>query len=131
VQRADGLSHAIARVQGDCEDILGAVLATPEGLVLAARGTLEGDVPAAAATHLADVLDHNLSLLLSTSCSEALVWTPAGVWGIARLPSRHVVLAHAASSCAANTLRLALGRFRRDLGPALQELAPPEVGATP
>lgn len=128
METLDALLGAIDGVCADCADVQGAVLATAEGLVLAARGTLAGEVPAAAATYLADDLDRHLSLVLSTACSDALVWTPAGLWGLARLPSRHVVLVHAADRCAAGTLRLALARLRRDCAPALEALALPADG---
>lgn len=121
--QAEILVQAMVQVQRDCADILGAVVATPEGLVLAEYGSLHGDLSAAAASNLADHLDQNLGLVLNTTCSEALLWTPAGLWGLVRYPSRHVVLAQAASTCSAGTLRLALGRLRRDLGASLIELA--------
>lgn len=126
----DPLLDAIDGVQDQCGDILGAVLATPEGLVLATRGTLSGDVPAATATHLADLLDRELAVLLGASCHEALFWSGAGLWGVARLPTGHVVLAHGTVHCGAGTLRLALGRLRRDLAPALAELQAPATEET-
>lgn len=130
MSRPDPLLEAIDGVQEQCGDIVGAVLATAEGLVLAARGSLAGDVPAATATHLADLLERDLSVLLGASCHEALFWSGDGLWGVARLPSRHVVLAHGKAPCAAGTLRLALGRLKRDLGPALAELEAPAPHAT-
>jgi hypothetical protein len=124
----DALHCAIREVQADCSDILGAVLATPEGLVLASAGTLCGDVPAAAGTQIADLLDRNLSLLLGTSCMDALVWSSTAAWGVARLPHRHVVLVQAVAACRAAPLRLALARLRRDLGGTLEQRDEDTVG---
>jgi hypothetical protein len=32
-------------------------------------------------------------------CTEVLIWTPAALWGIPRLPARHVLLLHALPDC--------------------------------
>lgn len=117
------LQQAMRQVQADCGDIRGCVLATPEGLVLAAHGSLGGDVAAAAASSLVDQFDRHLALLAAgPSCGEALLWTPASLWGVGRLDGRHVVLAQAAPACATGTLRLAMARLRRDLAAPLQML---------
>lgn len=113
------VAQAIEEIRVECSDLVGAVVATPEGLVLAGSGSLVSEVSAAAASGLASLLDHHLALVRSPSCTDAIVWTPAGLWGLARLPTQHVVLAEAAQRCSAGTLRLVLARFRRDLAPAL------------
>lgn len=123
----DPLLQAIELVRRDCSEIQGVMLATPEGLEIAAAGTLRGDVAAAAGTQIADVLDGNLRLLETSACSDALVWTPGSVWGVARLPTAHVVFVHARPGCAAATLRLALARFRRDLGRLVAEWSLPDT----
>jgi hypothetical protein len=121
----DALEAALGQLRQDCPDLLGAMIATQEGLLLSSSGDLGSETAAAMASHLVDSLDHNLSLLAQSCCSEALMWTPAGLWGVARLPSRHVVMVQGVAECRAANLRLALGRLRRDLAAPLQELAAP------
>lgn len=117
------LDAALGQLRLDCPDLLGALIATEEGLLLAASGDPEGETAAAMASHLADSLDHNLSLLAQSRCEEALLWTASGLWGVARLASRHVVMVHGLADCRMANLRLALGRMRRDLATPLQALA--------
>lgn len=119
----DKLDAALRRLRIDCPDLLGALIATEEGLLLASTGEPSGETAAATASHLADSLDALVGLLAQASCTESLLWTEQGLWGAARLPTRHVVMVHAIGQCRTANLRLALGRLRRDLAQPLTELA--------
>jgi hypothetical protein len=121
----DVLEAALRQLRQDCPDLLGAMIATQEGLLLSSTGDLGSETAAAMASHLVDSLDHNLALLAQSACSEALMWTPTGLWGVARLPSRHVVMVQGVAECRAANLRLALGRLRRDLAVPLDALSAP------
>ena len=119
----EALEHALGQLRLDCTDLLGALIATQEGLLLASSGDPCDETAAALASHLADGLDTHLALLARTGCTESLMWTPEALWGVARLDSGHVVLVHGAAECRAANLRLALARLRRDLRPTLGLLA--------
>ncbi len=119
MRAAEILEGALGQLRLDCADLRGALIATPEGLLLASCGAPEGETAAALASHLADSLDLDLALLAGTACTESLLWTQNALWGVARLESGHVVLVHAIPECRAANLRLAIGRLRRDLRPAL------------
>jgi predicted regulator of Ras-like GTPase activity (Roadblock/LC7/MglB family) len=124
----DTLDAALLQLRLDCPDLLGALVATQEGLLLASCGDPSGETAAAMASHLADSLDALLALLAQAGCTESLLWTERGLWGVARLATRHVVMVHATGECRAANLRLALGRLRRDLAGTLTGLAGQEVG---
>lgn len=123
---AIALEAALQQLRLDCPDLTGAMIATQEGLLLASSGDLGNETAAAMASHLADSLDHNLSLLALGDCTEALMWTPSGLWGVARLRSGHVVMVQGVAECRTANLRLAIGRLRRDLATPLQSLAWPQ-----
>lgn len=112
---------ALARLQGECADVQGAVVATREGLVLAHAGALSGDVPAAVATHLADHLDRHVRLLrlVETTGTESMFWSGGFAWALVRLPGGEVALVQAARDCSMGTLRLLLRRIAKDVEPLL------------
>lgn len=120
---AEALDRALAQLSVDCPDLLGALIATEEGLLLAAKGEPRDETAAAMASHLADSLDANLALLAQAQCSEALLWSAGGLWGVARMETRHVVMVRGAGDCRTANLRLALARLRRDLAEPLAELS--------
>jgi predicted regulator of Ras-like GTPase activity (Roadblock/LC7/MglB family) len=120
----DTLEAALRQLRLDCPDLLGALVATEEGLLLASHGEPAGETAAAMASHLADSLDALLAMLAQAgNCTESLMWTERGLWGVARLATRHVVMVRASQECRVANLRLALGRLRRDLAVALTGLA--------
>jgi predicted regulator of Ras-like GTPase activity (Roadblock/LC7/MglB family) len=125
------LNASLSQLRIDCPDLVGAMIATEEGLLLASCGHPADETAAAMASHLADSLDRNLALLAQSRCSEALIWTPGGLWGVARLDSGHVVMVHGVADSRAANLRLALGRLRRELAPVLRSLACAPAGADP
>jgi predicted regulator of Ras-like GTPase activity (Roadblock/LC7/MglB family) len=122
----EALEKPLRQLNLDCDDVLGALIATEEGLLLASTGNL-GETAAAMASHLADSLDANLRLLAQARCNEVLLWTERGLWGVARLQTRHVVMVHAPGQCRVANLRLALGRLRRDLAAPLMNLEAPRA----
>lgn len=128
---AQALEAALQQLRLDCPDLLGAMIATEEGLLLASSGALNGETAAAMASHLADSLDRNLSLLDQGDCLEALLWSASGLWGVARLRSGHVVMVQGVAECRMANLRLALGRLRRDLASPLESLASPLADNAP
>ncbi|AKZ28569.1 hypothetical protein ACH51_19755 (plasmid) [Ralstonia solanacearum] len=75
-----------------CSELKGAAVATPEGLVLAATGAFEGDVPAACAAGIAANMDSHLSFVTPTRFSDSLTWSDAGIWYLSRLPQGHLLL---------------------------------------
>lgn len=99
VQELAQLAHA-------CAPVCGAVLATEDGLVLAATGCLQLDVAAASATQLLQNVDQHLSLIAATDTAELLVWSASKVWYLARMPNRCVLMVCAEADCPVGGLRL-------------------------
>ncbi len=122
----DGLLDVLRQLENDCEQMQGAVLATDDGLVLAATGCLCTDAAAASAAHLAENIEQNLSLVVSTHFVELLVWSPSSVWYLTRLPGECVLMACADPDCHAGALRLAASEAARQLAELLAAL-----GTTP
>jgi predicted regulator of Ras-like GTPase activity (Roadblock/LC7/MglB family) len=119
VTEDQGLLEVLLQLARDCEPVRGAVLATDDGLVLAATGCLCSETAAASAAHLAHNVDQNLSLLVSTICSELLVWSPTLVWYLARLSGGGVLMVCAGSDCHAGGLRLAASEAARRLSASM------------
>jgi predicted regulator of Ras-like GTPase activity (Roadblock/LC7/MglB family) len=110
-----GLLDSLRQLENDCQQVQGAVLATDDGLVLAASGCLCTDAAAASAAHLAENVEQNLSLVASTTCAELLVWSPTLVWYLTRLPGQCVLMVCASPDCHAGELRLAASDGARRL----------------
>jgi predicted regulator of Ras-like GTPase activity (Roadblock/LC7/MglB family) len=108
-------SLLFAAVQADCADLNGVLVTSPEGLVLATRGTLEGDTAAAAAAHIATELQTALSMLDAGRCVDVLFWTASALWALARMDRGQVLLVECAAQCRPGLARLVLARLRRDL----------------
>lgn len=113
--QGDGLLDVLRQLENDCGQVRGAVLATDDGLVLAATGCLGTDAAAASAAHLAENVERNLSLVISTHCAELLVWSASSVWYLTRLPGQCVLMVCASPDCHAGTLRLAASEGARRL----------------
>ena len=118
----DSICAALARLQDECPEILGSVLATSEGLILAASGKLASDAAAATAVHLAEEADRCLKLLSGDGCEVMLIWGESEVWCVSRLPARSALMARAGTDCRAGALRLAVKRVGRELARELGSL---------
>ena len=95
-------------LQENCPCFGGAVVATPEGLVLVATRQLSGDLPAACAAGLLVQIDECLSALSAKHVGELMMWTAgSGLWFIARLVNDHVLLLSATDAHCAGAVRLA------------------------
>lgn len=94
-------------LQESCPYFGGAVIATPDGLVLVATRLFSGDMPAACAAGVVAQVDECLSALKAGRVDELMVWTPGGLWFIGRLVNDHVLLLSATDSHCAGAVRLA------------------------
>lgn len=115
------IDQALARM-AECPGFLGVVLATADGLVLASRGTLQGDTAAACAASLALESGAALAILEDTDPREILIWTDNHVWYLARMSSTHLILAVSKQHAHAGALRLAIRREFAQLHVALLHL---------
>lgn len=113
------LAEHLQRLQLDCAAVQGAVLATREGLILAATGVLDGDTAAATAAHLADVVDAHLSLVADTRCDDLLVWSATAAWYVGRVGTDCVAMVNAQPDCNPGLLRLLARRFAHAVAPLL------------
>lgn len=116
---SDEFLAAWARLNEDCPQVQGAVLATREGLLLAASGCLQDEASAASAADLAERVDQNLSLMVSTQCSELLIWASPSVWYLTRLAVPCVLMVRATPACRTGALRLAGQNAARQLSQLL------------
>ena len=94
-------------LQESCPYFGGAVIATPDGLVLVATRRFGGDIPAACAAGIVVQMDDCLSALQAGPVDELMVWTPGGLWFLGRLVNGHVLLLSATDSHCAGAVRLA------------------------
>lgn len=115
------IDQALDRM-AECPGFAGVVLATADGLVLAGRGTLQGDTAAACAASLALESGAALGTLEDTALQEILIWTDNHVWYLARMPSAHWILAASKQHAHAGALRLATRREFAELDVALLHL---------
>lgn len=118
----DSIRAALARLQDDCPEILGSVLATSEGLILAASGDLASDAAAATAVHLGEEADRCLKRLSGDGCEVMLIWGESDVWCLSQLSARSALMARAGADCRAGALRLAVERLGRELAHELARL---------
>lgn len=117
-----GFLEVLQQLERDCDQVQGAVLATGDGLVLAATGCLDTDAAAASAAYLAENVEQNLSLVVATQCAELLVWSPSSVWYLARLPGQYTLMACVGQDSHAGALRLAGSEGARRLADLLAVL---------
>ncbi|MCL1622592.1 hypothetical protein [Ralstonia pseudosolanacearum] len=108
-----------------CVELKGAAVATPEGLVLAATGAFEGDVPAACAAGIAANMDSHLSFVTPTRFSESLTWSDAGIWYLSRLQQGHLLLVWSSPEEPVGRLRIAAQRAVQQLLPMLSSMEQP------
>lgn len=114
------IADVLAQFAADCPALKGAVVATPDGLLLGASSSFRGDTPAAVAVSMIGRLEHDLRLLMPTNMRESLLWADVGVWYMCRLPAGQVLLAHTAQDTMAGALRLAGQVAAARLAPLMQ-----------
>lgn len=117
------IPDVLAQFAANCPELRGAVVATQDGLVLAATPSFNGDTPAACAASLSVHIGDDLSHLIDHSFTESLVWTPPGVWYLARLGHKHLLLAYSESAIHAGAIRLAGQIAAQQINPMLLPLA--------
>jgi len=103
----------------NCPCFGGAVVATPEGLVLLATLQLSGDLPAACAAGLLGQVDDCLAALRAGRVNELMLWTSGGLWLAARLVNDHVLLLWATEAGFAGAVRLAAQQVAQQLNAVL------------
>jgi predicted regulator of Ras-like GTPase activity (Roadblock/LC7/MglB family) len=116
-QRSQEILEAL---QENCPGFDGAVVATPDGLVMVATRQLGGDLPAACAAGLVGHVDDCLSALAaSQQLGELMLWTAGGLWFVARLVNDHVLLLSATETHCAGAVRLAAQMAVQELNAVL------------
>lgn len=105
------LIDVLGQVPALCPDFGGAVLATRDGLVLAAIGDYQGDTPAACAASLSVHLQDDLQPLVSDGSDapmkEALIFGDDTLWYLSRLTAGHLLLVCSRQTVHAGAVRLA------------------------
>jgi predicted regulator of Ras-like GTPase activity (Roadblock/LC7/MglB family) len=117
------IPDVLAQFATNCPELKGAVVATQDGLVLAATASFNGDIPAACAASLSVHVDGDLSYVHDTGFTESMFWTPPGIWYLARLEHKHLLLAYSQSAEHAGALRLAGQIAAQQINPMLIPLA--------
>lgn len=104
---ADAIEQALARL-AQCPGFDGVVLATADGLVLACRGSLNGDAAAACAASLSIEVRNALRTADQPETRELMLWGEDRILYQAVLPSSQLVLAVSRDPVHAGALRLAV-----------------------
>lgn len=116
-QRSQEILDAL---QETCPSFGGAVVATPDGLLMVATRQLGGDLPAACAAGLVGHVDDCLSALVARQqLGELMLWTAGGLWFAARLVNNHVLLLSATEAHCAGAVRLAAQMAVQELNAVL------------
>lgn len=94
-----------------CPAFAGAVVATRDGLVLAAVGDYGGDTPAACAASLGVHLQDDLQPLVAAGTAanpkEVLIFGDGTLWYLSRLVAGHLLLLNSRQTLHAGAVRLA------------------------
>ncbi len=105
----------------ECPGFHGAVLSTPDGLVLASTGRFDGDESAACASGLMVNTAASLGQLASRGPTEMLIWgADDTLWNVSLLAGDHILLVAAATG--PERLRLTRRRAGDMLNQALRIL---------
>lgn len=105
-----------------CLGFYGAVLATPDGLVLASAGQLQGDEPAACASSLLGDATAHLEHMVTGQARELLVWTDTHLWNVQQLQDGFTLLLASTQRDQPETLRTITHQAASSLEPALRLL---------
>lgn len=105
------LRDVLEQLPSLCPEFSGAVVATRDGLVLAAFGEYGGDTPAACAASLSVHLKEDLQPLGTNGASEplkeALLFGENTLWHLSRLVAGHLLLIASRQTVHAGAVRLA------------------------
>lgn len=118
------IPDVLTEFASNCPELKGAVVATQDGLVLAATASFNGDTPAACAASLSVHIADDLSYVQDSRFVESMFWTPPGIWYLARLEHKHLLLAYSESSEHAGALRLAGQIAAQKINPMLSPTSP-------
>ncbi len=121
----DALLDVLGQLPALCPDFAGAVVATRDGLVLAALGEYQGDTPAACAASLSVHLADDLAPLdpegRDRGLQEVLVFGQDRLWYLNRLGGGHLLLIGSGQTRHVGAVRLAgqttATRLNRSLSP--------------
>lgn len=116
------IEDTLAQLKQHCGDILGAAVATGDGLILAATDALSGDDAAACASSLAHHLSKELLAIGQNNFNEGLLWTSPTIWYIGKLSHAHLLLVHCATENQAGLLRIACQQASQQLNGILGKL---------
>ncbi len=105
------LLDVLGRLESICPALAGAVVATRDGLVLAAVGDYQGDTPAACAASLSVHLQDDLQPLVAgphaTGREELLIFGDDMLWYLSHLTTGHLLLIGSRQTVHAGAVRLA------------------------
>lgn len=105
-----------------CPGVFGAVLATPEGLVLLGTGRLGGDVPAAVAASIRVGTSNALAALTPQPAKDIMVWQDDCLWFLTTVEDNHILLVGCDDTQQAEMLRATAARAAEQLSLALRYL---------
>ncbi len=75
-----------------CPGFYGAVLSSPDGLVIASSGALVGDEPAACASSLIFDSNTSLSYVSTDKTKEMIIWSDEKLWNVRQLDTDFILL---------------------------------------
>ncbi len=107
----DALLDVLGQLESMCPEFSGAVVATRDGLVLAAVGDYQGDTPAACAASLSVHLQDDLQPLAAgdrdAGLKELLIFGDTALWYLNRLTAGQLLLISSRQTLHAGAVRLA------------------------
>ncbi|RZU38444.1 Roadblock/LC7 domain-containing protein [Fluviicoccus keumensis] len=108
---------------GECPGFHGAVLSTPDGLVLASSGKFDADESAACASGLMVNTAASLGQLAAQGPTEMLIWGADNtLWNVSLLAGDYILLVASAGTAGADRLRRTRQRAGEMLNQALRIL---------
>lgn len=105
-----------------CPGFYGAVLSSPDGLVIASYGELEGDEPAACASSLIFDANTSLSYVSTDKTKEMLIWSDEKLWNVRQLDTDFILLIASKDLNSHEAIRMVMKKAATMLDQALRFL---------
>ncbi|MFO1373223.1 MAG: hypothetical protein U1E99_01275 [Agitococcus sp.] len=105
-----------------CPGFYGAALSSPDGLVIASHGKLEGDEPAACASSLIFDCNTSLSYVSTDKTKEILIWSDEKLWNVRQLDTDFILLIASSDLNSQDAIRTVMQKATTMLDQALKFL---------
>lgn len=107
---------------GQCVDFYGAVLSSPDGLILASSGQFSGDEAAAAASSIMVDATKGLAMIGENQTQEILLWSEDKLFSIRRLKDNSILMVCSKDLASVIDIRFITEKVAKELDMALNIL---------